>query len=242
MLKTLSTVIILLAALSAAAQTRTFRWDDELCQYRGTYDVRRFSETRLKNTLRLARSAGSFPLATNTTAFKIADIATLDVAELDREYELNAAELRSLDIVSVPYWETFRKRKIKELDQAYRLNRVSMMAYSDPRSLLTYGDASECMVKYARPLVSGGEDLLIAWRGVNELIRKRNGDPENIRRIYEEQLESPDKMQYAMIEVINFGWFNCANELIDYVTGDEVPAREFKKLFRNVKTLRCDEP
>lgn len=242
MFRTIAIIIILVSTLSAVAQTSTFRWDDELCQYTGTYDTKRFTAARLQNTLNMAASAGRIPLDTNITAWKFADIDTLDVAALDREYEKKSAELKALEIVAVPYWETFRRRKLKELEQAYRLYRVSILAYKDPRSLLAYNDAPSCTQSYARPLVSGGEDLLIAWRGLNEQLRKKNGDPERIRRIYEEQLASPDRERYALLEVTTFGWFNCANSSIDYVAGDDVPVNEFKKLFKKVRTIKCDEP
>jgi hypothetical protein len=242
MFRIISIVILLSAALTAAAQTRTFRWDDELCRYSGTYDAKRFSEASLQNTLKLAAMGGHIPLSTSSTVFKFADIDTLDVHALDREYEKKSAELRSLEIVPVPYWETFRNRRLKEMEQAYRLNRVTMLAYKDPRSLLTYSDAPACTLKYARPLVSGGEDLLIAWRGLNEQLKKRNGDPDRLQRIYEEQMASPDRERYAMIEVITFGWSNCANGLIDHVAGDDVAVREFKKLFKRVRTIECEEP
>lgn len=240
--KWLMIAIFLVSSVGAYGQTRTFTWDDELCGYSGTYDAKKYSEEQLRNTLKLGQTAGSYPIETNTTAWKISDIPTLDVAALDREYQQRSAELKAMPIVPVPYWQTFKLRKIRELDQVYRLARVSMVAYEDPRALLSYEGARSCMVPYARPLVSGGEDLLIAWRGVNEASRARNSDPEGVRRKYEEQLRSPDKMLYAQIEVITFGWGNCANDLIDYVKGDQTPNKEFKKLFKSVKTVSCDEP
>jgi hypothetical protein len=117
-----------------------------------------------------------------------------------------------------------------------------MQAYNDPRVLGQYKEAPACKTKYADPLIKGGEDLLNAWRMVNERSRKRNSDPDRVRREYEKKLASPDRMQFAFIEVIGFGWYNCAIALIDHVSYDEKPAIEFKKLFKKVKTIGCDEP
>jgi hypothetical protein len=230
------------AALSASGQIRTFRWYDESCRYTGTYNAKKITTAQLRNTLKLSQTAGSSPLETNTSVWKITDIAGLDIAALDREYAQKSAELKSLDIVRVPYWETFRQRKLRELEQVYRLSRASMRAYQDQRILREYKDAPACTTKFAEPLISGGDDLLTVWRTVNEESRKNNSDPDRIRRIYEEQLRSPDKLRFALIEVMNFGWWNCANGSIEYIAGDETPAKEFKKLFRRVRTIRCDEP
>ena len=152
------------------------------------------------------------------------------------------AKLKSADIVVTPFWQNLRARKLKELEQTYQLSRIEMLAFKDPRALREYKDATECSIKYAEPLIAGGKDLLDVWLSVNERSRKNNSDPDRIRRKFEEQLASNDRMQFAFIEVMGFGFHNCANALIDYVTYDEAPAREFKKLLKNVKTIRCDEP
>lgn len=242
-MKTTLLALLLLTTLTAIGQTRTLRWEDELCAYTGTYDAKKFTAAQLRNTLKLSQTAGSIPLETNTTAWKISDIATLDVAALDREYAQKSAELKTLDIVNVPYWQQFRERKLREMEQVYRLGRTSIRAYQDPKVLLDHKDLPDvCTAKYAGPLTSGGDELLKTWQMVNEQMRKNNSDPERIRRIYEEQLRSPDRMQFALIEVITFGWSNCTNGLIKYVSDAATPAREFKKLFTRTRTLRCDQP
>ena len=235
-------LLVLFLGVAVAAQTRTFRWGDELCRYSGTYESKRFTAAQLTNTLKLSQTAGTIPLFTNAAAFNYSGIAKLDVAALDREYVQKLAELKALDIVPVPYWQTFRERKIRELEQFYKLERVTMLGYRDPKELLAYKDAPACTTKYAQPLVTGRDDLLAAWKTLNEESRKNNADPERVRRTYEEQLRSPDRMQHALVEVITFGWSNCANATRYHVQGDETPPKEFRKLFKQTRTIRCDEP
>jgi hypothetical protein len=57
-------------------------------------------------------------------------------------------------------------------------------------------------------------------------------------------MASPDRLKFARVEVMSFGWWNCANEFIKYDQGDNGPAREreFRKLFMRVRNLGCDEP
>src|SRR5206468_2629649 len=150
-MRSLASVLVLFLGLTVAAQTRTFRWDDELCTYSGTYDSKAFTAVQLANTLKLSQTAGSLPLSTNAAAFKYSDIATLDVAALDREYAQKLAELKALDIVPAPYWQQFRERKLRELEQVYRLERVTMLGYRDPKELLGYTNAPACTTKYVQP-------------------------------------------------------------------------------------------
>lgn len=63
-----------------------------------------------------------------------------------------------------------------------------------------------------------------------------------MQRIFEEQYASPDRMKFALVEVMTFGWWNCANKAIKYVDYDGSQEREFRKLFIRVKTISCDEP
>ena len=60
--------------------------------------------------------------------------------------------------------------------------------------------------------------------------------------VYEQQLASPDKLNFALVEVMTFGWSNCANALIPSVEYDGTQDKEFKKLFKSVKKVSCDEP
>lgn len=239
---------LVIALLFAAAAVATFaqrpavlRWEDEMCEYSGTFDPKLHTAARLRNTLKLSLPS-NYLLETNTTAWSYSDIAKLDVAALDAEYKRKSAELAALDIVKVPYWQEFKRRKLSELEQVYNFERISMLAYADPSKLLGYTLAPDCTTRYARPLVAGGDELLAAWLDVNVDSRKNNSDPDRLKRIFEQQLRSPDKMKFALIEVMNFGWSNCANALIERIEYDGTPEAEFKKLFRSVKTLRCYEP
>ncbi len=234
-------LLILLLSTATAAQTGTFRWADESCRYSGVYNTSKITAAELKNTLKLSLP-GSYDLGTNTTVWKYADIDRLDVAALDREYKLKSAELAGLNIAKSEYWEGFRKRKLRELEQVYKLERTIMLAFRDQHALLDYKDAPECMTRFGEPLIKGGESLLNTWRVLNEEERKKNVEPDRLRRIFEQQSKSPDEFKYALLEVMTFGWSNCANDMIPYIEYDGTPAAEFQKLFLSVHKLGCDEP
>jgi hypothetical protein len=71
---------------------------------------------------------------------------------------------------------------------------------------------------------------------------KNSGSPEIAKKEFEEQFNSPEKFQYAQVEVMGFGWWNCANALIDRADKSAENEREFKKLFKRTRTVECDEP
>ena len=235
-------LIIFAAASASFAQLRTFKWDDEMCSFTGTYDSKRYTEKQLRNTARLI-SFGQFDIEYFTHVFKYADIEALDVSKLDAEYSRKSTELKALELVPGQFWETVRKRKLTEMDQAYRHRKAKTLAYRDPTVLRTYDHAPACNAKYVEPLIAGGDSLYKVWLEVNIEGRKRNADPDRVRRDFEAQMASPDRAKFAFVEVMAFGWGNCANALIEYdTTGqDGSYLKQFKKLFIRVRET-CEEP
>lgn len=238
----LITILILSSAAAASfAQTRKFRWTTELCEFEGAYNAKKYTAAKLRNTLKLF-APESFNIEADATPQTFEGIKRLQIDALDKEYNLKSTALKNLDIVKSKYWEALRQRKLNELEQVYRLSRVTMQAYDNPVLLKEYSSAASCVKIYANPLINGGDELLGTWRKVNEDLRRKNASPERLRNIFDQQYSSPDKYKYARIEVMTFGWWNCANEFIEYEEGYERHEKEFKKLFTRVKTVGCDEP
>jgi hypothetical protein len=187
---------------------------------------------------------GEFGLDYSVAVWNYDEIARLDLAALDRKYEAAISKLKPLKIVASPFWENVRKKKIREIEQVYRLSRATLLGYTDHAKLREYVGADSCKTKFAEPVIAGGDRLLAAWRVVNEDSRKKNADPGRLKRLFDQQMASPDRMKFALVEVMNFGWWNCANESVQYDQGDNSQAREreFRKLFIRVRNLGCDEP
>lgn len=242
-MKIFAIAILLVSGLAVNGQIRNFKWTDELCEYRGRYNAKKYSVAQLKNTLKLF-SPGEFDISTDATVFKYEDIAGLSLAKLEEEYKTKSAALTKLDIVKSRYWEGLRQSKLREMQQRFMLSRLTIRAYGDPADAFAekFTGAEQCYTQFAGPVTRGGPDLLAAWRRVNEESRAKNGDPARVKRTFEEQYASPDKMKYALVEVMTFGWWNCANQAIKYVNYDGSQEKQFKKLFSNVTTISCDEP
>lgn len=239
----LAAAIALLLAGSAIGQTATFKWSDMLCDYSATYDAKKHSAEQIRDTYKLYEMQG-VPLRFSAVVWKYEDIAKLDVAKLDAEYKAKREQLLALKIVNTPYWQKARAAKLKELDQVYELTRVSTIAYTDPAVLRTYNGAESCKLKYAEPIIAGGEDLIKIWREVNVDSQAKNSDPARLQRRWEQENASPDRLKFALVETMSFGWWNCANNFIEYDPADGGVEREkeFKKIFTRVRTLACSEP
>lgn len=236
-------IVFLLAAVSVNAQVKTFRWGTEMCDHTGTYSSKKYTEEQLRNTAKLFALDDSLRISANATVWKHEDITKLDVAALDQEYEQKSTLLKTMKIVDTPYWEGIRQAKLKELEQVYKLSRATMQAYTNPAVLRDYPVAESCKLKYAGPLTLGGESLIGAWRQVNLDSQKRNVDPGRLQRRFDEENASPDRLKFALVETMSFGWWNCANEFVDYERkgSDGTAEEQFKKLFIRVKS-QCDQP
>ena len=236
-------ILISLSCAAASAQIRTLRWNTEFCEFSGTYNSKKHTAVQLQNTLKLLLP-GEFALNFGATVWRYEDIGALNPAELDRQYAEVTDKLKSLKIVKSPYWEAVRQNKLREIEQVYRLSWVTIRAYAKPAVLRDYNEAETCRAAFAEPLIAGGDLLLRSWRKVNEESRARNADPDRLRRIFDQQNASADRLKFARVEVMSFGWWNCANNFIEYEDGMAGVSheREFKKLFIRVRTIQCDEP
>lgn len=235
-------LLLLIAPANAEAQLKTFKWTSELCEMTGTYDSKKHTEKQLRDTLKLIGPEAP-RIDFDATVWKYEDIAKLDLAVLDREYEQKSKTVRELDIVKLPYWENLRQATLKELRQVYELSRTTAQAYTRPATIRDYPRAERCKLKYADAIAAGGEDLVAAWRDVNLASQKVNGSPQRLQERFDRENASPDRLKFAIVETMAFGWWNCANAEIERPesASDGSADKEFRKLFRRVKEV-CDEP
>lgn len=241
-MKNLMIFIVLFSAASAGfAQVRTFKWSYDVCEYQSSYDAKKYNLAELQDTLKLLNINGT-PLNFDATPFDINKVEELNINELEQEYATKKREIENLKLIKSAYFGKLREDKLRELEQVYRLSKVTAEAHKNPQVLKDFSFAQSCINEYAEPLITGGDSLLSTWLTVNRESRKNNASPENIRKIYERQFNSPDKFRYARNEVMTFGWWNCANNFIEYVQDNGQAEKEFKKLFTRTKTVYCDEP
>ena len=233
--------LLSVGAITADAQMNRYKWNALMCSFDGTYDSRKYSADQIRDAVRLAATNEFDLIAVDTTVFKFEDIDKLSVAALETEYMTIRRSLAGLKVIDDPYWQKLWRDKINEADRVYQLSRATILGYKTPERLRDFTLAPHCSRDYAEPLIAGGESLLDAWLKVDLASRQRNSDPERIRKIYETQLASPDRMKFAQVEVMAFGWWNCANAVVRLDQDYTEQSRRLKKLFKKVKE-DCEEP
>jgi len=234
--------ILIIIAGGAFAQTRTYKWETELCIHTGKYDAKKYTEKQLADTLLLAQG-WEFSIQKTPAVFKFEDIAALDIAALETEYTEKTAALKELDLIPGKYWEDLRRDVQRELDEVFELARITTLGYSDPKAIREYKGAEQCKTKYAEPIIKGGDAMIAAWRELNLEHQKRNADPKRLEREFQAESTSPDRDKYGLIDLMGFGWWNCANGEVFRVesTSNGEALERFSKLFTNVKS-ECEEP
>ena len=240
-MRVLLTVFLVLCSSAAFAQAKKFRWENETCLFESVYDGRKYTAAQLNDTRKLFH-LDFFPNTIDPTPTRFEAIKKLGVETLDAEYETRTNALNRLNIVKTTYWEALRQEQLRELAQVYQLSRASILGYENPARLKDVEFAGACIEKYAEPLIKGGDDLLGAWRMRHENGLKQHGNPAALQKEFDEQLASPERMRYARIDVMTYGWWNCVNALIDRESDSSQNDREFRKMFTKTKTIECDEP
>ena len=120
------------------AQIRTFKWTDELCEYSGTYDGKKYNEVKLRNTHRLLFGHDLQLESVGATVWKYEDIAKQDPAAVEAKYKDLIDELEHFEYVSTPFTDAVLASKLRETRQLYQLIRTTMTAYHDPLVIRKY--------------------------------------------------------------------------------------------------------
>lgn len=223
-----------------SGKTAIFKWDTELCANTGTYDTEKYTEEELRNTYNLWFSNSGGYLSTNTTPDSAAEIEQLSLSDLTAEYNERKA-FYDLKIISSPYWKKIKAEKLHELEDTYELKKIAIEAYSNPSVLLKNRFSKNC-TEYTKALTSNDSILLLkTWSNLAEKQRKNNGSPEDFMKRHLSKYNSKDRVLYAKIELMTYGWWNCANAESFKIDNDGSMEKEFAKLFTNI-TSQCDEP
>ncbi|MFV0389731.1 MAG: hypothetical protein ACK5NT_13375 [Pyrinomonadaceae bacterium] len=241
MKKRLLILFVFGSSIIASAQVRDFKWNNELCRYSGKYDSKKYSEAELRDTQTIISMLGSSLLSTETTAERVSEIENLNVAKLEKEYIAKRAEITGLKPVNTRYWLNVKNELLDHLDDYYELSKVTILGYKNPKLIMDFKGSNACSFVYGSALADGGEHLIAAWQLVNWNNSAGNPNRDRIIRDFDERNSSPQRFDYARIEVMRFGWWNCGIWEIRDVAEQENVHQKFLKLFTKV-TEECDEP
>lgn len=219
-----------------------FNFVTELCDNKGYFDSQKYTREEIEGTYKLwFELSGSLldtPSVFNLRGLQeIRDNKDQILAKLDKDFAEKKKLIQNLKIVNIPYWQNVKKVQYEALVQRYEMEKIRIAAYSDPSILLKNNTCQN----FAKALHSSDEQMVEEWRKLREEASKNNVDPERIMSEFNDHLNSPDKKDYAIIDLITFGWGNCANGKIKRVSIDEKMSKAFYSLFLRTDS-ECDEP
>jgi len=219
----------------------SFTWTDPACEYTGNYNPQIHSRDLIQNTYKLWSFYAGSSLENGRSVYEPADIAKLNLKALTEEYTEKKAQLEKLTIINTPFWNTLKKQVLQELEDEYELDKIEMQAFDDPAVLLNNRFSKSCERFVTALNATDTSILLTSWKSFCEELKAKNGSPETFMAKFYEKYNSPQKLVYAKIDLLTFGWGNCANESTFHVTSDGKAAEAFEKLFWNVKQ-ECEDP
>ncbi|MBO9564249.1 MAG: hypothetical protein J7621_15810 [Niastella sp.] len=228
------------AAQSKSDSAAIFTWATELCENKGSYDPELYNASQLQNTYDLWFALASLQLDNGQTVYEPKDIATINLQTLTTEYEKKKEHLQQAEVIHAPFWQQLKKQRLKELDDEYALKKATLQAFLDPATLKTSRFAKDCPQVVAA-LTADTATMLAAWKSFTEEQKAKNGAPEVYMAKFYEKYNSPQRITYAMIDLITFSFGNCANNTLVHTSRDSTMENEFNKLFTDIKTV-CDEP
>lgn len=219
-----------------------FNFGTELCDNKGYFDSNTYSRKELEDTYKLwFELSGSLldtPFVNNLKDLnEIRNNKDQILAKLDKDFAEKKAQIMNLKVINTPYWQRIKQKSYEELVQSYEMEKIQIIAYSDPSILLKNNNCSH----FSKALNSTDEQMFSEWKKLRENMSKGNASPERIMNEFNERLNSSDKRDYAFIDLITFGWGNCANDKVQRVSRDEKMNNEFNALFIKIDS-ECDEP
>lgn len=159
--------------------------------------------------------------------------------EAEQKFNESLKALNSLEFVNTPYFNKIKQKRIKEIERLKLLSLLEIESYSNPKILMNDSYSKEQCSEYTNALIAGGDVLLKMRKKMAEESRDE-GNTDAWGRYIKEK-ESGNEMEYARVFVTTFGWWNCVNNSIERVDGNDVNLSGFMKLFDNI-TTECEEP
>ena len=227
-------------------QPNSFVWyADDLCEYEGFFDLTKITKQQIQNAYSLCYSEwhtfdNNLPSIHYLEGVKKINKNTLK--DLENTYLNRKKKLSNFKVPENKFWETLRQGRLRETEQYYKFIKMKYEVFFNNKSSLKEFDKNdECLTLYSDAIIQGGDSLLSAWEHLTKLSAAKNASPERIWSIYHERRNSEDKFLYAEMDIVSYGWNNCAVKYLDWFD-DSKAMEEFKKLFTSIKEISCDEP
>ncbi len=230
---------LIFISINSFAQHAKFVYATELCACTAKFDSTKYSRQELQNTMDYLWN--SQYIRADATASKLDNVDKLSVADLRKECDDKIIKLKSLQFVNDAFWTQVLAENIAFYESTCRLKEYTISAYANPNILLEYNLVDSTCIYYRNALINGGDELIKAWFKLHEKQKSNNGSPENLQKRFDKKYYSAYRLEYARLEVMQFGWWNSANHMLPHVNIYYNFEEEFEKLLMDVN-CECDEP
>lgn len=238
-IRLITALLLVFLRIETFSQKAQYNYETDFCTCTGTFDSTKYSRTQLENTLNLLWNTE--PIHTDATARTLNKANEPDLGSLISECNNRLHELNSVKFINNKFWTKIKEDRIAEIESTCRLREYTILAWNNPDTLLSYNVVDSTCIYYRDALIDGGEEMIQAWICLNERMKRNNGDPGKVQRKFDEKFTSINRLDYARLDLMTYGWWNSANHLILHVNAGGDFESEFKKLFTKVK-CNCDEP
>ncbi|REC74467.1 hypothetical protein DRF60_17615 [Chryseobacterium elymi] len=217
------------------------------CDNKGYFDPRKYKKEEIDGVFKLLYTFSGVSFD-NHTVFKLSDLEDIRknkntyLQQLDKQYQEKKNQLYNLKVINLPEWKKLHQETIRSFEGEYQLKKEELKAYSDPASLKNSKFYTTCKEYIDAVSSSDKQKMYAVWKNFVEAKSKDNADPQSVIDKFNAQFNDPKKDDYALIQLIGFGFYNCANGSFRPDPNDEGALYEkFDKIFTKLKQ-DCDEP
>ncbi|KXH84546.1 hypothetical protein [Chryseobacterium kwangjuense] len=246
-------ILILSVALSITAwgqktsNLAEYNYQTFNCDNKGYFDTKKYKKEEIDGVFKLLYTYSGVHF-TNHMVFKLSDLEDVRknknqyLQQLDKQYQEKKKELYGLKVINLPEWKKLQQETIQIFENEYQLKKEELNAFSDPATLKNSKFYSTCK-QYIDALTSSDKQKMYdAWEKFAQEKSKKNSDPQSVITRFNDQLNDLQKDDYALIDLIGLGFYNCANGSFRPDPNDEPSLYEkFDKIFTKLKQ-DCDEP
>jgi hypothetical protein len=238
-IKKILIITLIFTSIDSHAQDAEFKYWKELCDCKAIFDSTKIPRAQLRNTFDYLWWAPN--IDSDGTAWTLDKIDDLNIETLRQECSERINKLQTLEFVNDSFWTDLIEERIKYYKSTCLLREYTILAYSNPDTLLHYDLVDENCIYYRDVLIAGGQKLIDAWVKYKDDWVEKNGYVERNQKKFDKEFNSPRREDYARLELMLYGWWNSANHILPHVNSTYNYAEEFERLFITVD-CECDEP
>lgn len=231
MKNTLKIIAFVILPLLSLGQRNVFEWGEGLTYYTGQFDTAKYSLEEIEKIYNYLHTPSS-EMLTIGNVWKIEQMDTATTTLIDNYYVNTLLVLETMRIPEGEYWDSLLILRKRELNEVCNDNKLFILAIKDPKILFKHYH-EECE-KEIKALNGDSTELLNAWFELKERQKLNNCCPEMVEKEFLSKYNSSNRLKYARLDLMTYGWGNCMNQFVyhhtDYIRIEE----EFQKLFISV--------